>query len=408
MLAHDTATPPATPAAPVGSIRRFYAYKLTAETQFTSGIWILYLQSRGLSLTEIGLAESAFHLAPVLLELPSGSFADIVGRRWSLAIGSLLIALSTALMFLADSLPIAMVALFLNGASYSFRSGADQAFLFDTLGDRQGSFTGILGKLMGASYILGGATIWIGAALSDVSYTWPFALMIGAGLAGAWLAASLTEPPVGADVERHRSAVRHIGDVVRALRTRPDVAAMLLFSGAFWASGTIVYLYLQAAFSDRGISNGTIGLILAGALVLNAAGAALAGRFDQRSRFRVQLAVLAVLAGMGHIGVASSVTLLAVAAYLAANLVTGVLEPLWFGWFNRQLPSGQRATLLSFDSWTFSLVMIVAFPLGGWFADSYGWGALFIVCGSVKLALGLLVALWSWLRRGPQVLAPVA
>jgi hypothetical protein len=49
--------------------------------QLTGGIWILYLKSRGLSLAEIGLAESAFHLAPVLLELPSGSFADLVGRR---------------------------------------------------------------------------------------------------------------------------------------------------------------------------------------------------------------------------------------------------------------------------------------------------------------------------------------
>ncbi len=176
-----------------GGIRRFYAFKLLTETQFTSGIWILYLQSRGLSLAEIGLSESAFHLAPVLLELPSGSFADLVGRRWSLAIGSLLIAISSALLFFADTLPVAMVALFLNGASYSFRSGADQAYLYDSLGDRKATFGGILGKLMGASYVLGAATIWLGASLSEISYGWPIILSVAVGLGGVWLAAGLAE-----------------------------------------------------------------------------------------------------------------------------------------------------------------------------------------------------------------------
>jgi MFS family permease len=378
------------------SIRRFYAFKLTTETQFTGGIWILYLQSRGFSLTEIGLAEAAFHLAPVLLELPSGSFADLVGRRWSLAIGALLIALSTALTFVAGSLPLVMLALFLNGASYSFRSGADQAFLYDALGERQGSFAGILGKLLGASYIVGGATVWLGAALSDVSYAWPYALAIATGLAGVWLAANLSEPPMAA--ERHSSPVRHVHEVATALRARPVVAAMLLFSGLFWAGATIIHLYLQAAFSDRGLSNGTIGLVLAATMLVNAAGAAAAGRLGRFGRFRHQLVVMAALTGIGHALTGVSLIWFAVTAYLIANLATGLLEPLMFAWLNRQLPSAQRATLLSFDSWMFSLTMIVAFPLGGWLAETSGWSILFAICGGAQVTMALIVA--AWLLRG--------
>lgn len=69
-------------------IYRFIAYHLFSSTGFTSAIWILYLQHRGYSLTEIGIGEAAFHLAPVLLEVPSGSFADMIGRRWSLVVSS--------------------------------------------------------------------------------------------------------------------------------------------------------------------------------------------------------------------------------------------------------------------------------------------------------------------------------
>ncbi|HCG30920.1 MAG TPA: hypothetical protein DEU95_14745, partial [Chloroflexi bacterium] len=130
--------------------------------------------------------------------------------------------------------------------------GADQAYLYDALGEQRSSYTGILGKLIGAGYIVGGATLWLGAALSDISYAWPYGLVVGAGLAGVWLAAGLVEPPRRAIGERRPSAVEHIRDVVHELRQRPRVAAMLAFSGGFWATGTVAYLYLQAAFSDRG------------------------------------------------------------------------------------------------------------------------------------------------------------
>lgn len=374
------------------SIRRFYLYQLVTRTEFTGGIWILYLTSRGFSLSQIGLAESAFHLAPVLLELPSGSFADLIGRRWSLAIGALLVAMSAALLFIAPSFWVVLVAMFLNGASYSFRSGADQAYLYDALGEQRASFTGILGKLIGASYLVGGATLWIGASLSDISYAWPYGLAVGAGLAGVWLAASLIEPPRREGDDHRPSATQHIRDVAATLRQRPRVTAMLIFSGGFWVAGTIAYLYLQAAFSDRGLSNSTIGLIIGAALLVSAAGAAVAGRAERIGTFRQQLVVLGVLAGLGVVGLAAGSIWLATAAYLASNVVIGLLEPLMYAWFNRQMPSEQRATLLSAESWIFSLTMIVAFPLGGWLAEREGWAALFLICGGFKIALTLVVA----------------
>ncbi|MEI2618808.1 MAG: MFS transporter [Thermomicrobiales bacterium] len=385
-----------TTAAPQGvgsaSIRRFYLYQLVTRTEFTGGIWILYLTSRGFSLSQIGLAESAFHLAPVLLELPSGSFADLIGRRWSLALGALLVAISAALIFVAPSFWVVLVAMFLNGTSYSFRSGADQAYLYDALGEQRSSYTGILGKLIGAGYIVGGATLWLGAALSDISYAWPYGLVVGAGLAGVWLAAGLVEPPRRAIGERRPSAVEHIRDVVHELRQRPRVAAMLAFSGGFWATGTVAYLYLQAAFSDRGMSNSTIGLVIGAALLVSAAGAAIAGRAERVGTFRRQVVILGLLSGLGVAGLAVGSIWLATAAYLASNVVIGLLEPLMYAWFNRQMPSEQRATLLSAESWLFSLTMIVIFPLSGWLAERAGWNVLFLLCGGVMVLLTLIVA----------------
>ena len=180
--------------------------------RFDSAIWIIYLQSRGLSLTGIGLAEAAFHMAPLLFELPSGSFADLVGRRWALATGSLLVAVSSALLWSAHSLPVAMLALFVMGASFSFRSGADHAYLFDILGseeDGRRSFPSLLGRMLGAMYLVGAAAAWIGAAVSDFNYGYTFSLAIGVGLGGAWLAPAWPSRNVcGAPKKRWRRRAR--------------------------------------------------------------------------------------------------------------------------------------------------------------------------------------------------------
>lgn len=385
---------------PVHSIRRFYAYKLGTEGYFLSAIWILYLQSRGLSLTEIGLAEAAFHLAPVLLELPSGSFADLVGRRWSLAIGSALVAASTVVLWTADSLPLAMLALFLHGASFSFRSGADQAFLYESLGERQSSYAGIFGKLLGASYLVGAAAAWLGATLSDVSYNLPFALTIGVALGGVWLAAGLKEPPrVKVEGQHSGSVLSHMGAARKALRARPTVAAMLVFSGGFWTMISISGLYLQAAFSERGLSNTLVGAVIGAVFVMDALGALFAGRLSGRGRFSTQIVILAVVSGFAIAGTAAAAIWFALTAILFSRFASGLIEPLLFAWFNHQLPSEQRATLLSIESWLFSLTMIIAFPLAGMLAETSGWGALYLVCGAITVAMALVVLLGVVMRR---------
>lgn len=391
---------PASPAAAASSVRRFYAYQLSTEGFFLSAIWILYLQSRGLSLTEIGLAEAAFHLAPVLLELPSGSFADLVGRRWSLALGSALVAASTAVLWMADSLPLAMLALFLHGASFSFRSGANQAFLYDALGDRQSSYAGIFGRLLGASYLVAAAAAWLGATLSDLSYNLPFALTIGAALGGVWLAVGLNEPPrKRGEAGRSGSVLSHLGAARGALRARPTVAAMLVFSGGFWAVIAISGLYLQAAFSDRGLSNSLVGAVVGAMLVMDALGALLAGPASRLGRFSTQIVILAAISGFALAGTAAGALWFALTAFLLSRFASGLIEPLLFAWFNHQLPSDQRATLLSIESWLFSLTMIFAFPLAGRLAETRGWGTLYLVCGVVTVAMALVVLVGVVLRR---------
>ena len=111
--------PPLDPA----DLRRYVVHQVVNSVRFTGAIWVIFLADRGLSIGQIGLAEACFHLAPLTLELPTGSIADIVGRKWSLAIGSLLGVASSLLMLAVDDVWLALVAMYLAGAAFTFVNG---------------------------------------------------------------------------------------------------------------------------------------------------------------------------------------------------------------------------------------------------------------------------------------------
>ena len=386
--AESAATLAAIAAAPPGAdLRRFYAFQVVNDFSFTAGIWIIFLQSRGYSLAEIGLAESAFHLAPVTLELPSGSFADILGRKWSMTVGALLIAGSTALMFVADSLWLLLPAMYLNGAAYAFRSGAQQAYLFDSLGSEPtGSrFTSLLGRLNAVAYVAIAATTAVGAALAERDYALPFGLAVGAGLAAAFLAAGLQEP--ARPREGRRGMAGTIADALRIVRGNRQLLALIVFAAALWTVSALIHLYAQAVLTERGLAPSQIGIILSATLFTTAIGAWLAGRLTHLRPFRFwTVAATGAIAGSGLLLSGASIPL-AILGLVVAELFAGAFEPMTAQRVNDAIASRERATVLSVEGFLYSVTMIWAFPLFGWTAERYGWLPAYGIAAGIVVAL---------------------
>lgn len=385
-LAAAAAAPPSV------DLRRFYAFQVVNEFNFVSVIWIIYLSQRGFTLSQIGLAESCFHLAPLTLELPSGSIADILGRKWSLAVGALLIAVSTVLMFVADSMWLLLPAMFLNGAAYAFRSGAQQAFLYDSLGSEQKGtrFTNLLGKLNSFSYLAIAGASALGAALADRSFALPFGLTVGFALAAFWLAAGLKEPA------RPLEAKQGMGGTVTAalqiVRGNRALLALIIFMALLWTVSALIYLYAQAVLTQRGLPTAQIGIVLAASTLVTAGGAWLAGRLAHARPFRFwAVAATGAIAGSGVV-LAGAPLWAAVVALIVAEFFAGSFEPMVAQRVNDAIGSAQRATILSVESFLYSLMMVWAFPLFGWAAEQWGWlPAYSVVAVMIVAVLGVFL-----------------
>jgi MFS family permease len=74
-----------------------------------------------------------FHLAKCCAEVPTGIFADLLGRRKSLVIYCLLAAIESV-FFLVPTLPFLYLSFALSGISYAFLGGANEAVLWTLIG----------------------------------------------------------------------------------------------------------------------------------------------------------------------------------------------------------------------------------------------------------------------------------
>jgi MFS family permease len=107
------------------NIPKFIAYQFFNGFIFFAPVLVLYLQSKGLTMTQILTLQSIFAFGMVMMEVPTGAFADRYGKRISLVLGSFFFSLgltiygmsSHFLQFIMGELCTAIGAAFISGSA---------------------------------------------------------------------------------------------------------------------------------------------------------------------------------------------------------------------------------------------------------------------------------------------------
>jgi MFS family permease len=72
-------------------------------------------------------------LLVVVIEVPTGAFADLYGRKTSLMLAALFIVIACVIFGLGNNIWHFMIANIIFGLGVSLNSGADSAFIYDSL-----------------------------------------------------------------------------------------------------------------------------------------------------------------------------------------------------------------------------------------------------------------------------------
>ena len=393
------------------NITRFYVYRLGADLALWSPIWVVYLQQeRGLSLTQITAMDAPFWLVAVLAEIPTGTVADRWGRKVSLLLGAASFTVALLLFGLATNYPLLLAAYLAWPLSVALQSGADHAFLYDSLAmlGREREFPKILGRTQAlhmVGFLLGGL---IGAPLAAAT-SLAFPILASAAISLVAVLAALTfREPRHKDVRPHPAYFAIMREAARYTLHHPSLRWMMAVRAVLMGAALIAVIFTQPYLSSFDVPVKRFGLFTTPLLLLSIAGALLAHRLARRLGERPVLYMLAAgfACALLVLGVLPSIT--AFAMFGVLSFCNAVTSPVTSNYLNRHAPQHMRATLMSLGQMAFSVVLLTSEPLLGVVADRTSMQTMFLITGIATSALAVVaLARWTAASRGERDVAAV-
>ena len=351
-------------------LRRLYLSNIISNISIAGAAWVLLLVNDGYSLIQVGLAETVFHIVSLTCEIPSGIVADTLGRKKSLIMSSLAALISAFVRGFFQGFGFVLISIAFSALSYNFASGSDSALAYDSLSEagRQNEYDRYISNQT-IIYRVAGGIATLAAGLAVIMGTRNAqTISIGLSLINLTVLSGLKENLV-ITKKKNISLSRRFKDTYKGafgfLKGNTKVAGLIFRNALVGAVDILLLFFLQAKLPMTGIPNWSLGLLLFVMSLGGVAGAKLSqrsGRYTLKKLFVICITI--ALAGLitEFTGIWYLMTLGGFLTSLADDLlqIRSDIE------LNAMVPAEQRATLISVNSFCFSVVMIVLSPLAGW------------------------------------------
>lgn len=355
--------------------------------------WIVILDLSPLQLVAMG---AVLEMSVLISETPTGVVADLVSRRRSILISQVLMGLAYIWAVASVNYWVILPAQALFGIGWTFRSGADTAWVTDELKGLGRGDDAEIEKLLVRKHRFGILVALVSLSVTmlvgTVTSVRTVALLLGmaAIMIGGYLRLVMREDHFTPGREQERGFVETLRAGLTVVATRPRLRVLVgvivvldMGSEAFDRLGHKFFLDNGGWGDDSLIGLGVLFLVLAVAgLGVNA----LAARALETGSGVARLASLLLLVAAVGATITMSTTML-VFIGVGLMLQDSTREALWpvlEGWANRDAPSEVRATVHSL----MGQVTAMGELIGG-----IALGAL-AQATSVRLVLAVAAALW--------------
>lgn len=355
-------------------------------------VFVLFYEENGLGLRDIFIIQAFYSVCVILFEIPSGYFADRLGRKRSMLIGVIFAAAGFTTYAFAYTFVEFLFVQFLLALGASFVSGSDAALLYDTLVqlDRDREYQRIAGRLASISNFSEGIAGLVGGALAVISLRTPLYVQAVLTILVIPLVATLREPDRKV-ADRSEGSFRAIARIVRyALHGHAEVKWLILYSSLIGTSTLTIVWFVQPYLQAVDVPLAWFGAAWAilqfsiGVFAINAY------RIETFLGRRVSLISLILLASLGYFLLSQFQAMWALPFLLIFYLVRGINGPVLNDYINKVVSSDIRATVMSVKSLVGRLMFTILGPIVGWVNDAYSLSDAFLVCALTFLGFGTL------------------
>lgn len=370
---------------------RLYSWYVTfRDPIFWGPVLILSLMRLGkMELSDIYIMEGIVLIGFMVLEIPSGALADLIGRKKTIVVGALF-QLASKIWFACITSPIDVWCaniLWMIGASLT--SGADSALLYDSLKEdgRESEYRKIEGRAMGNWLFLVAVGSLAAGFLAEYSLRLPAILSIPGVLFSSVLPFFFREPPATKKYTPREQIHIMKTSSLFVLRHK-KVMWILGFTTMIAVVSKIWFFSYNPYFEIVALDLKYYGIVF---FVLNMVAwyfSRYADFFSKKMSEKTIMKLMVFLVGVPILFMGSVISVFSVGMVFLQNVVRGFTKPFFGEFLNRHLDSENRATVLSIQSAVSGLAQFVLLGAFGLLLTVYGLPFCLQLLGGTALILG--------------------
>jgi MFS family permease len=388
---------------------RFALYGFLKNLRFFDPFIILIFREAGLSFLEIGALYAIRDVATNILEIPTGVFADVFGRRRSMLMAFGAYISSFIIFYAFSSFPLYALAMILFAFGEAFRTGTHKALILEYL--KQNEMTHLKVEYYGRTRAVSqfGSAINALVAAGLVFWTGHYRAMFLVAIVPYVLDFFnlLTYPPEldgemreadSADIWRQMKSTTkdflHLFSEPRALKAIFNSAGFdALFKSTKDYLQPIVESFALSlpiflAFTDKRRSALVIGAVYFLIYLSTSYASRSAADFSRRFSSLGRAINLSFLAGAGLLFLAgaatwANLTALSIVIFLGFYILHNLRRPMNVSYISDQISHRVMASGLSVESQAKTILAAIFAPILGFLADTYGVGAALAILGAV-------------------------
>jgi MFS family permease len=373
----------------VKNIALFYWITLFINGWFILPNWVFYYRQY-ISQTQVGVVEGVAVLIGILMEVPSGVFSDLLGKKNTIIVGSLLQLISCIILINAHEFTQFLIG---NGTmfiGFAFQSGATEAFAYDALKEKghADKYPDVIGK---ASSIVIAATListFVGGYLYGISPRAPFYAWIVFLTISIFFLWQTTEPAIETAKFNVKNYLMHLKEGTATLfnlRLRNYLVPLFTFA-------IFIKLYQglvrQSTADYFGYTGETFGYLFA---VISIPAIYMSFHFDKVRKFfkdkSLILLNLTVFVVAFFTAAMTKNMWIGAGYYLVINSVENIAKPLTSSIINERIDSKHRATALSTLALFSQIPYIILVLFFALMTEKQNLPHLFVLYGLVVMAV---------------------
>ncbi|ENZ5592143.1 MFS transporter [Enterococcus faecalis] len=384
----------------------YYIYYFLLNVRFSRGVLLLYCLSLEISLLEFGTIQSFYFFSKVLLEIPSGILADRYRKKNMLTFGTAICSLTYLSFFLVPFTNIAvfptLIFLFsLDAIGSAFISGTDQSVLYEYLqsNQRQDEFI----RVFGNAQITGLFILSIATALGGEIYSWGFSIVFLIQSIFYFMAIFavffMKEYEIVRETNKitHQSLLEQLKKIWVCLNLNKNISCLILFMTLLEVYANFLMSFIQGAFSDVGVTNSVVSLIIGGATFIGILGT-YSSRFFENLNLSYFILIFSVFFVTGCVLLSLNQVILLLVGFFLINILVDAAYPYVSNGLNNNLENSMRSSILSIFSTIISLISLLMYPILGWLVDNLDYSFTFISVGAMFFLGMFFLCIYSYRR----------